>query len=134
MSSAGPVTCSPTRAVRACASGSRRACAGIAMPDRMQPLFSPAGEAAIAATLADSPLVAFDFDGTLAPIVAHPDDAQVLPALAPRLERLAGLLPLAIVSGRSVEDVRKRLTFMPRFVVGNHGAEDESMGVASVPA
>jgi trehalose 6-phosphate phosphatase len=87
-------------------------------------LFSPEGEAALAATMATRPLLAFDFDGTLAPIVARPENAGVPQPVARRLERLAALLPLAIVTGRTVADVRDRLSFVPRFIVGSHGAED----------
>ena len=43
----------------------------------MQHLFTPEGEAALAAVMAARPLLAFDFDGTLAPIVARPEDARV---------------------------------------------------------
>ncbi|MEO8836189.1 MAG: trehalose-phosphatase [Caldimonas sp.] len=89
-------------------------------------LFSHEGEAALAATMARRPLLAFDFDGTLAPIVARPEDARIPLAVARRLDRLAQVLPVAIISGRSVDDVRGRLSFAPHFVIGNHGAEDPS--------
>ena len=90
----------------------------------MKHLFSPEGDAALAATMALQPLLAFDFDGTLAPIVARPEEARVSIAVSWRLDQLARRLPLAIVSGRSVDDVRARLSFTPGFIVGNHGAED----------
>ena len=90
----------------------------------MQHLFTPDGEAALATVIAARPLLAFDFDGTLAPIVARPEDARVANALEQRLERLAQRLPLAIVSGRRVDDIRQRLAFAPHYVIGNHGAED----------
>lgn len=72
------------------------------------------------------PLLAFDFDGTLAPIVAHPADATIPPEVSARLQQLSRRLRVAIVTGRSIADVRGRLGFEPQFVVGNHGAEDES--------
>ena len=55
----------------------------------MRHLFTPEGEAALAAVMAARPLLAFDFDGTLAPIVARPEDARRRardrgPARAPR--------------------------------------------------
>ena len=90
----------------------------------MRHLFSPEGDADLAAVMASRPLLAFDFDGTLAPIVARPDDARMPLAVAWRLDRLARVLPLAIVSGRAVDDVCARLPFRPRYVIGNHGAED----------
>jgi trehalose 6-phosphate phosphatase len=100
----------------------------------MRHLFSPEGEAALAAAMALRPLLAFDFDGTLAPIVARPDDAHMPLTLAWRLERLARVLPLAIVSGRAVDDVLVRLPFRPRYVIGNHGAEDPHVPSAVDPA
>jgi len=92
--------------------------------DGMRHVFSAAGQIALAAVLARRPLLAFDFDGTLAPIVPRPHDAQLSSAVANRLRSLSRRLPLAIVSGRSRDDVLERLSFAPRYVVGNHGAED----------
>lgn len=90
----------------------------------MQYLLTPQGEAALAATLHRRPLLAFDFDGTLAPIVPRPDDAHIPRPVAERLALLAARLPVAIVSGRSIDDVRRRIDFVPHYIVGNHGAED----------
>jgi trehalose 6-phosphate phosphatase len=87
-------------------------------------LFTPAGELALAEVLRLAPLLAFDFDGTLAPIVARPQDARVSVAVAQQLKQLSGLRPVAIVTGRTVRDVTPRLGFTPHYVIGNHGAED----------
>ena len=92
----------------------------------MQHLFGPEGTAALIATMARRPLLAFDYDGTLAPIVSRPQDARVSQAVGMRLDRLAEKLPLAIISGRKVEDVRTRINFEPHYIIGNHGAEDSS--------
>ena len=94
------------------------------MPQRLHPLFSAEGEAALADLLRLRPLMAFDFDGTLAPIVARPEDARVPKSVATRLRALAVRLPVAIVTGRALADVQGRLGFEPGFVIGNHGAED----------
>jgi trehalose 6-phosphate phosphatase len=90
----------------------------------MRHLFGTDGEAALAAALRQRPLLAFDFDGTLAPIVARAEDARLSTAVSARLKALAAQLPLAIVTGRTVSDVRSRLGFEPQFLLGNHGAED----------
>jgi len=87
-------------------------------------LFSPEGQASLDAICRRDPLLAFDFDGTLAPIVARPEDARISAALSRRLAQLAVRRPLAIVTGRSVGDVRPRLGFEPGWIVGNHGAEN----------
>jgi len=86
-------------------------------------LFSPAGEQALARLMRSRALLAFDFDGTLAPIVARPDDAQVPLAVARRLAELGRQLPVAVITGRSIADARERLGFEPRYLLGNHGAE-----------
>jgi len=92
----------------------------------MQHLFTPDGESALTAVLRLQPLMAFDFDGTLAPIVARPDDAHISVAVAARMKALSARLPVAIVTGRAVADVRQRLGFEPQFIVGNHGAEQDT--------
>jgi trehalose 6-phosphate phosphatase len=68
-------------------------------------------------------LCAFDFDGTLAPIVKDPAQVCMPAAISRRLSVLTEHALVAIISGRSVEDVGARLDFRPDFVVGNHGIE-----------
>lgn len=68
-------------------------------------------------------LCAFDFDGTLAPIVQEPAHARIPVSLSRRLVVLSEYVRVAIISGRSVEDLGLRLDFMPDFIVGNHGIE-----------
>lgn len=89
-----------------------------------QHLFQAQGQAALAALVRQAPLLAFDFDGTLTPIVPRPDEARLHPAVAARLQHLAQRLPVAVVSGRSVPDLRSRLGFTPTHLVGCHGADD----------
>jgi trehalose 6-phosphate phosphatase len=100
----------------------------------MRHIFSPEGDAALAETLSRRPLLAFDFDGTLAPTVAYPADAAVPLAVSGRLNRLAMRLPVIVISGRSVADVRERLPFAPRVIVGSHGAEVPSAPTSTSPA
>lgn len=97
----------------------------------MRHLFTSDGELALGAVMRLAPLLAFDFDGTLAPIVARPDDAHVPPAVSQGLAQLAEDLPVAVITGRSVADVRPRLGFHPRYVIGNHGGEDPEVGPPS---
>ncbi|MEO8165240.1 MAG: trehalose-phosphatase [Betaproteobacteria bacterium] len=90
----------------------------------MRHLFSPEGDQALEAAMRLRPLLAFDFDGTLAPIVARHEEARVPKAVSVWLEQLAARSPVAIVTGRSVADVAPRLGFEPRYIIGNHGCED----------
>ncbi|MCC2679566.1 MAG: otsB [Pseudobdellovibrio sp.] len=68
-------------------------------------------------------LYAFDFDGTLAKIVTKPENAFMTKTTESLLEELSTLAPVAIVSGRSINDLKKRVHFNPQFLVGNHGLE-----------
>lgn len=97
----------------------------------MRHLFCTEGEQALRAVMRLQPLLAFDFDGTLAPIVERPDDAHVPETVSSSLARLSELLPVAVITGRSVADVKPRLGFHPRYIVGNHGAEDPALGPPS---
>jgi trehalose 6-phosphate phosphatase len=66
----------------------------------------------------------FDVDGTLAPIVARPELAEVPLATKTELERLAGrYLLVAFVSGRTGEEARRLLGLDGVRYVGNHGLE-----------
>lgn len=97
----------------------------------MRHLFSTEGDEALHAVMRLKPLLAFDFDGTLAPIVARPHEAHVPAAVSQGLARLSERLPVAVITGRSVADVKPRLGFHPRHVIGNHGAEDPLLGPPS---
>ena len=68
-------------------------------------------------------LCAFDFDGTLAPIVDRPDQARLPAEIRLRLISLVNRAPVAVITGRSVPDIGMRLGFAPTYVVGNHGLE-----------
>ncbi|WP_423600456.1 trehalose-phosphatase [Roseateles sp. MS654] len=94
----------------------------------MPHLLDAEGRAAIERLMRQRPLLGFDFDGTLAPIVMHPDEARIPDRIARLLERLTARAPVVVVSGRQVLDVRHRLGFKPTHIVGNHGAEDEFDG------
>lgn len=88
-------------------------------------VLSPEGRAALDRVMAARrPLLAFDFDGTLAPIVARPDDARLPMPVVRRLTELSARFETTIVSGRSLADLRFRLGFEPCHLMGNHGAED----------
>lgn len=69
-------------------------------------------------------LLAFDFDGTLAPIVDQPDAAGISQTTADLLQAVSCRYPVAIITGRAVDDVRVRLHGVKvAAIVGNHGIE-----------
>lgn len=89
----------------------------------------PASLAALVAAMPTPVLVGFDIDGVLAPIVRHTDEAELLDEVTPLLSRLAasagGERRVAVISGRSLQDLR-RFGFPPEItVVGSHGMESD---------
>ncbi len=78
-------------------------------------------------------LVMLDFDGTLSPIVKHPDFATLPPETRTRLIELRAApgVSLAIISGRSVADLRQRVAVENITYVGNHGRELQKSGVSA---
>jgi trehalose 6-phosphate phosphatase len=69
-------------------------------------------------------LLAFDFDGTLAPIVADPARAHLRPRTRRLLIEVARKFPCVVISGRNRADVARRVSGIPlRRVFGNHGIE-----------
>jgi trehalose-phosphatase len=64
-----------------------------------------------------------DYDGTLSPIVERPEDAVLDPKTREVLQRLARRYPVAIVSGRDLEDVRARVGIEGLSYAGCHGFE-----------
>lgn len=75
--------------------------------------------------LASRILLGLDFDGTLSDIVESPEDA----VLAPGTRRLLGALivrpdiKVAILSGRALEDIKKRVDLPGIYYAGNHGLQ-----------
>ncbi|TDD37082.1 trehalose-phosphatase [Saccharopolyspora elongata] len=69
------------------------------------------------------PVLLLDFDGTLAPI--RDDPTKVTMPLKARevLQRLARNCPVAILSGRDLQDVRRRVRIDGLWYAGSHGFE-----------
>jgi trehalose 6-phosphate phosphatase len=105
---------------------------------------TPAGRAGLAALLArpERALLAFDFDGTLAPIVPDPDQARAHPGTAPALAALAPrVAAVAVITGRPPAVAVRNGAFadVPGLdhlvVLGHYGAErwDARTGTVTAP-
>ncbi len=68
-------------------------------------------------------LVAFDYDGVLAPLVTAPDGRTMRPRTARLLGELARRYPVAVVSGRAFRDLSRLAPGRDLLRVGNHGFE-----------
>lgn len=90
----------------------------------MNHALSKPGTARLLSHLRTAPLLAFDFDGTLAPIVPQPQAAQMPESTRAQLALLLAQRPAVVLSGRSRSDVLRRLDGLPFVeVMGNHGSE-----------
>jgi trehalose 6-phosphate phosphatase len=69
-------------------------------------------------------LVAFDFDGTLAPIVRDRDAARMRERTSALLQEVCARYPCAVISGRALSDLGRRLdAARVKYAIGNHGSE-----------
>ena len=65
-----------------------------------------------------------DFDGTISEFVNQPDKSVIYPRCVQPLRSLSSKLALvAVMSGRAVDDIRKKTGIETMTYVGNHGAE-----------
>ena len=67
------------------------------------------------------PAVFLDYDGTLTPIVSQPEDAWLSDSMRQTLRELAARGPVAILSGRDLDDVRRRVNIDSIVYAGSHG-------------
>ena len=86
------------------------------------------------------PAVFLDYDGTLTPIVSHPEDAWLSDSMRQTLQSLAARVPVAILTGRDLDDVRGRVLVDGVVYAGSHGFDiagagglRRELGVAYLP-
>src|SRR6478609_7602639 len=72
--------------------------------------------------------VFLDYDGTLTPIVSHPEDAWLPESMRQTLQSLAARVPVAILSGRDLDDIRGRVLVDGVVYAGSHGFDIAGAG------
>jgi trehalose-phosphatase len=65
--------------------------------------------------------VFLDYDGTLTPIVSHPENASLSDSMQQALLELVAQAPVAILSGRDLDNVRRRVNIDGIVYAGSHG-------------
>src|SRR4051812_15803573 len=91
----------------------------------MRHILSQASKAVLEGLAHTRTLCAFDFDGTLSPIVDHPDQAGMRARTRKLLACVAAAYPCVIVSGRARRDLIGKLGGIEvARAIGNHGAEN----------
>jgi trehalose 6-phosphate phosphatase len=81
--------------------------------DRLDEILAPARGTRVAVFL--------DYDGTLTPIVDHPEAAVLSNSMRQTLRELAARVPVAILSGRDLDNVRERVGIENIVYAGSHG-------------
>lgn len=79
-------------------------------------------------------LLAFDFDGTLAPIRENPADVELSRGAATLLTEAARSrgVAVAVMSGRDADDILRRVGVAGTYVIGSHGLEIVAPGGVAV--
>lgn len=67
------------------------------------------------------PAIFLDYDGTLTPIVAKPDQAILSPEMKKTLQQLADVFTVAIVTGRDKDNVEELVGLEQLIYAGSHG-------------
>jgi trehalose-phosphatase len=72
--------------------------------------------------------VFLDYDGTVTPIVSRPEDAWLSESMRQTLRSLTARVPVAILSGRDLDDVRGRVLVDGVVYAGSHGFDIAGAG------
>lgn len=92
-------------------------------------ILAPESDATLRRFCQSRVLLAFDFDGVLAPIVETPERARLRAGTRRLLTQVAGRYPCVVLSGRRLDDLAPRLIGIPlRQVIGNFGHEPAPRG------
>ncbi|WP_431859104.1 trehalose-phosphatase [Azospirillum sp.] len=75
------------------------------------------------------PALFLDYDGTLTPIVDRPERARIDDATRAAVARLAALCPVAVVSGRDLDDVAGMVGLDGLVYAGSHGFDIRGPGL-----
>ena len=91
----------------------------------MKPILDPSHRSTLRKFLQADTLIAFDYDGTLAPIVSDPNRAEMRPQTRDLLRHVAMKYSTVVITGRKRLEALGFLGGIPLFeVIGNHGAEN----------
>lgn len=85
----------------------------------------------IRSALTAAPFAVFlDYDGTLAPLAARPDDARMSSRCRDLVRALAACRPVAIVTGRAMPDIRRHVGLDELHYAADHGFEIAGPGTS----
>src|SRR5688572_547727 len=121
--------CSATNNCVTMVGGSPTSAFACPRPPTVTYLFSPSNHDLLETFALSNVLLAFDYDGTLAPLVNAPAHAAMRASTRRLLRRASKLFPCVVITGRARSDALGRLRNIEVCrVVGNHGAEPSPNG------
>jgi trehalose 6-phosphate phosphatase len=96
----------------------------------MEHLFAAWERLEAACRAAERVVVLADYDGTLTPIVGHPNEAVLSEDMRDRLILLASVptITVGVISGRELTDIESRVAIGGLYYAGNHGLEMDGPG------
>lgn len=94
----------------------------------MKHIFDAWREVSLSIKAAGCVLLVLDYDGTLSPIVEHPALAVLSKTARDKIRYLSSHahFSIGIISGRSLEDIKRKIGLDDIYYAGNHGLEIES--------
>ena len=96
-----------------------------------EPILTPSHLRTLADFALSNVLLAFEYDGTLAPIAVRPEDAHMRSTTCELLTLVATRYPTVVISGSALADVTSMLSSVPLWhIYGNHEDTDEAAFVA----
>ena len=84
---------------------------------------SPSWLTSLKKRLKKPPVLFLDFDGTLVPIAQRPGQVQIDSSIRRLVRFLSYRMPVVVISGRGLKDIRQKIRLDHIFYVGNHGLE-----------
>ena len=78
---------------------------------------------------ARAPVLFLDFDLTLSPLARNPNHAFLPVATKNVLKEISAHIPVVVITGRKLSDIKKRVGIKTLIYIGNHGLEHEKSGI-----
>lgn len=89
----------------------------------MKFLFNNLAEIKKLSNSSEKPIIMLDFDGTLSSLAPTPNEAFLSQNIKKILKECSLHFPVAIISGRSLSDIKKKIGLKNLIYAGNHGLE-----------
>jgi len=94
----------------------------------MKKIFDNISEIRILIEKAGGAILLLDFDGVLSAIAKTPDEAFISSDNIELIKKCTRFFPVAVITGRTLEDIKKKIDIKDLFYIGSHGLEWEEDG------